>query len=378
MNATAPAPAPYPLLPKWSVRVALTDGGSERQLLDIFARPTGVHATVAGHDLHTSHHIDGWRHVTGPPTRDDYGRRLYPPAKRTPDTRLAQLTDARVLLVVDLHNVPLHFGQDSAFPALGGGTRQVWRLDTHQFTPNARHQVRAGVVGSGGPAALNQYIADATRDGSWVLAYFAIGAGSPGLSPFLVVLCSTLPSPPGSEEWAWSSDADTICDGQPMTFYPPPNLRGPRGQPKRKPVVWPPKPCAHSAAVTFEYGPDSVPFITVPGTGEMRLAVSGVDPGNPCLFGLCINARFGSIDDQGNVRMSFPPMRPAEIHRMAYGRAGNAECTYVSEDGRIFYVRCRNLEWKRVGEGNVSTYHLEVQWNDSWGSPQASNSGVIA
>lgn len=65
----------------------LTDGSPEEgHLLSIWTTRTGLPATVAGHDLHTSYHNDGRRHVTGAPARDEHGRRLYPPVKITQET----------------------------------------------------------------------------------------------------------------------------------------------------------------------------------------------------------------------------------------------------------------------------------------------------
>jgi hypothetical protein len=362
MNVPPPGPAH---LPKWKQRVALIDGASEpRHLITILIIPDGVGATIRGQRLHTTYHVDGRRHVTGPRERvDDLGRRLYPSQNPSYEVELARLVGARELQVFRLSAIPLYFGNESPFQVMRKRSRPgSWLLDLQRLQPDAAYQVVAGIVGSGGRDALQQHIADLTRGGNWVFEHAEIGT-QPSPTPYLVLLRSTLESPQGASRWASSSDSSTLRDGQPFTFYPPPEHRMPPGQ-EREPAVWPPAICQHSARVTYEYLPDSEasePFVTIPATG-MRLAVAWHEPGDPSRFELFVNPRNCKTTADGGMLWRFPSMRPAACYRMRYGMAGNAECAYVSEDGRTFYIRCRNLEWRRDGEREVSKYHLEVQW----------------
>jgi hypothetical protein len=163
------------------------------------------------------------------------------------------------------------------------------------------------------------------------------------------------------EGWAWSSDAATLTDGQPWTLYPPPEHRGPPDQPKRRPTVWPPVPCDHSALVTYEYFPGSQPFVTIPATG-MRLAVAWHDPDNPSVFELFVNPRISKADAQGNMLYRFPSMRPAAAYRLSFGFVGNADVTYESLDGQTYYIRCRGAGRQRKEGYDQVSYRFEVQW----------------
>jgi hypothetical protein len=306
--------------------------------------------------------VDGRRHIAGDPDKDAYNRRLYPPVHIRTKARAADLVGVEELHVVKLRNEPLHFGQDSAFARLSAKPGVRWLIDSRNLQANATHEVRVGIVGSGGRAALDQHIAELTRDGTWVLAQSEFGEGlSP--TPYLVVLRAGDESAhsigPG---WASSSDAATVSDGQPISFYLPPELRGRFASPQGKRVLWPPVPCKNSAKVTYKLSPFAEPFVSVPNT-DMLLAVTGHKPGNIAVFDLIVNPRDILITDGRHVFHRVPghPTGPSIAWRMRFGPEGNAQATYEIA-GRTYYIQCYGIGGMSKGTYEVVEYRFEVQW----------------
>jgi hypothetical protein len=347
----------------WKLRVALTNGPERHGLLTVWTSTKGVHASVPGDKLHSSYHVDGRRHVTGAPDKDTYKRRFYPPVLVRMKTPMADLVGVEELHVVTLRNEPLHFGKDSGFPSMSEKQGLVWPIDHHELQANAAHQVSVGIVGSGGRAALDQHIAELTRDGTWIAAQSKLGEDlSP--TPYLVVLrardenAHTI-----GQGWASNADATTLCDGQPFTLRMPPEFRPKVPPPPYKPAVWPPVPCDNSARVVYEFSPFAQPYVRVPNT-DLLLAVPQHKPGNSSDFILLVNPREVCITAGNQVLHRVPghPTGPAIAYRLLFGPEGRADAKYEIA-GRTYYIRCYGAGGMSKGSYEVVQYRFEIQWS---------------
>jgi hypothetical protein len=163
-TAASPGPAPS----RWRLKVVLTNGSEKRELLVLVRAGSEIYACVPGDRLHSSYHLDGRRHVAADGKRDRFGRRHRAVlARRKPPH--AVLAGVEELHVVKLRNEAYLLTDDSPYRNLSGKCSLLWQVDSSKLRANEVCEVRIGVVGSGGRAALDQYIGDLIRSGDWEL-----------------------------------------------------------------------------------------------------------------------------------------------------------------------------------------------------------------
>jgi len=357
LKTAAPAGPPRS---RWKLKVVFTNGSESRELLVLVRAGAEIYASVPGDRLHSSYHLDGRRHVASDGKRDSFGRR-HPAVLVRSKKSHSDLAGVEELHVVNLRNEAYLLTDDSPYRKLSGKCSLLWPVDSCKLRANEVCQVRIGVVGSDGRAALDQHIGELTRGGDWELVQSQMHEQHAPF-PYLIVLQATQENAAvrDASGWSSSSDAATLTDGQPLTFRVRRGILGDMPESPTEPAIWPPAPCANEQKVVIEVSRTAPPFARV--KDDLVLSVHRDLQADPCNFRLIVNPR---MQIHTYRIQNFPAVREyvgcqiaqTRVLPMNFGMVGMADGTYEL-NGTTYYIRCSGVGTQR----ELIQYRFTVAW----------------